>query len=382
MTDTAKKISGISIASGLLIAAVLTFVFLAPTDADADSQTDTAATTTTEGDEQEAPAAIPVEAETVEQGRIAAYISSTANLVPESSVPVLAEWEGRVASLAVEEGDRVAAGAVLAELANEDGEIALSKARIRAETQRQAFERARELHQQELLSAEAFDKTVLEHEVARQELAEAQWRLEKTVIRAPFAGRVTQRTTQLGQHVRPGDELFTIADFDPLVARIYLPEKDVLSLTEGRAVRIALRADDSVIFDGKIQQISPVVDTTTGTVKVTVEARQLPASVRPGAFVRIDIERQSVATATLVPREAVVRELKRTYAFVASDGKAEKRNLELGLEEGDNIQVVSGLAPGEQVIVAGQGGLEDGSPIKLMGNEGGNGALAAQIASR
>lgn len=381
MTDTAKTISRISIAGGLLLAAVLTFVFLYPADADADSQTDATATESSEGDEQEAPAAIPVEATTVEQGRIAAYLSATANLVPESSVSVLAEWEGRVATLAVEEGDRVAAGSILAKLAREDGEIALSKARIRADTQRHVFERARELRQQELLSAEAFDKTVLEHEVAQQELAEAEWRLEKTVIRAPFAGRVTQRTTQLGQHVRPGDELFTIADFDPLVARIYLPEKDVLSLTEGRAVRIALRADDGVTFDGKIRQISPVVDTTTGTVKVTVEARHLPTSVRPGSFVRIDIERQSVAAATLVPREAVIRELKKTYAFVANGDKAEKRTLELGLEEGDNVQVISGLTPGEWVIVAGQGGLEDGSPIKRM-TGGGETVATLQIASR
>ena len=364
MTETAKKISRASLVAGLIAAGLLTAYFLNPADVDADEAQTTAEATTEE--EEDAPVPIPVEVATVERGRIASYISSTANLVPENQVPVLAEWEGRVARLTVEEGDSVEVGEVLAELDRREGEIALQKAQVRAETQRLAFERSRQLHEQELLSSEAFDKIKLEHDVAQQELAEAEWRLEKTYIRSPFSGRVTQRTTQLGQHVRPGDELFTIADFDPLVARIYLPEKDVLSLDEGRSVRISLRADAGITFDGRIRQISPVVDTATGTVKVTVESRQTPRQVRPGAFVRIDIERESVADATLVPREAVIRELQRAFAFVAKDGLAEKRTLELGLEEGDQIQALEGIAPGEQIIVAGQGGLEDGAAIKLL----------------
>ena len=376
MTETAKKISKASFVAGLIAAGLLIAYFLNPADVDADDAQTTAEATSEE--EEDAPVPIPVEVATVERGRIASYISSTANLVPENQVPVLAEWEGRVARLAVEEGDSVGVGEVLAELDRREGEIALQKARVRAETQRLAFERSRQLHEQELLSSEAFDKVKLEHDVAQQELAEAEWRLEKTYIRSPFAGRVTQRATQLGQHVRPGDELFTIADFDPLVARIYLPEKDVLTLDEGRAVRISLRADSGIAFDGRIRQISPVVDTATGTVKVTVESRSTPRQVRPGAFVRIDIERESVADATLVPREAVIRELQRAFAFVAKDGVAEKRTLELGLEEGELVQALGGITPGEQIIVAGQGGLEDGAAIKLLESA----AAPTRVASR
>jgi multidrug efflux pump subunit AcrA (membrane-fusion protein) len=103
--------------------------------------------------------------------------------------------------------------------------------------------------------------------------------LAKTVIRAPFSARVTERFITQGQHLRPGDELFTVADYNPLVARIYLPESDVLELEEGREVRIALAANTKVSFAGRIRQIAPVVDTATGTVKVTVEAVQPPSGV-------------------------------------------------------------------------------------------------------
>lgn len=321
-------------------------------------------------DSEDEKAPIPVEATAIETGQISSYISATANLVPESEVRILAEWEGRLDRLNVEEGDRISKGQILAELAHEDGEIALNKAKIKASTARLAFERAERLKSQELISPEEFDKTALDHEIAGQEMAEAEWRYEKTLIRSPFSGRVTERMVQPGQHVRPGDELFTVADFDPLIARIYLPERDVLTLDEGRAVRISLRADSGIDFTGRIRQISPVVDTATGTVKVTVEARQVPAKVRPGAFVRIDVVRDQIADAVLMPREAVVRELQSAYVFIAKDGLAEKRPVTLGLEEDDHIQAVSGLTAGEQVIVAGQGGLKDGSAIKLIAEAG------------
>ncbi len=132
--------------------------------------------------------------------------------------------------------------------------------------------------------------------MADQELAEAQWRLEKTYIRSPFCGVITGRSVQPGQHIRPGDELFVVADFDPLVARIYMPEKDVLELSEGRMVRLALRADEKIRFDGKIRQISPVVDTATGTVKVTVEVVGAPKEVGPAP--------SSGSTSSRTPRKA------------------------------------------------------------------------------
>jgi RND family efflux transporter MFP subunit len=206
----------------------------------------------------------------------------------------------------------------------------------------------------------------MDSEVAQQEVAEAEWRLAKTVIRAPFDSRVTERFITLGQHLRPGDELFTVADYDPLIARIYLPESDVVELEEGREVRIASAANPDLAFTGRIRQLAPVVDTATGTVKVTVEAVDPPPSVRPGAFVSIGIVRERHDAALLVPRESVIRELREAHVFVASDGAAVKRAVTLGIEEEDRIEVLSGVEPGETVVTAGQGGLDDGQKIKIL----------------
>jgi len=317
-----------------------------------------------EGDDGKTP--VPVEVAAVSEGTVSAYISSTANLVAENEVKVLSEVEGRVLTLRVEEGDWVKNGQVLATLVRDDEQIAFKKAQLQQTNARAAFDRAKELVDRELISREDFDKLTIDYEIAGQELAEAEWALKKTTIVAPFSGRVTARMTQLGQHVRPGDELFQITDFDPLIARIYLPERDVLGLEEGRTVQIRLDAADQVSFAGRIRQISPVVDTSTGTVKVTVEATEPPNLVRPGSFVSVNIVRESHPEALLLPREAVLRELQKAHVFVAEDDVAEKRSVTLGLEEGDLIEVISGVEAGDQVIVAGQGGLKDGSAVKIL----------------
>ena len=317
--------------------------------------------------EKKAKEPVPVSVAAVTPGSVSSYLSATANLVPDNEVQVLTEAEGRVASLLADEGDWIQKGQSLAVLHRDDAEIALNKARVRHANAVLSFERSEKMSQEGLISEVDYEKSRMERDLAAQEVAEAELRLSKTTIRAPFAGRITMRTVETGQHVRPGESLFKIADFEPLVAAIHLPEKDVLALKPGREARITLKADETVRFRGRIRQISPVVDLATGTVKVTVEAlRPFPESVRPGGFVTVAIVRETRPSALLLPRQAVLRELQSAHVFVAKNGVAEKRNVTLGLEEGDRIEIRSGLAAGERVIVAGQGSLRHGSPVRAL----------------
>lgn len=326
---------------------------------------------TKEGEEEEkAKAPVPVEIAAIAAGEISAYITTTANLVAENEVRLLSEVEGRLARLLVDEGDYVRAGQHLASLVRDDEEINLRKTELKETNARLAFERGQDLIGKELISREEFDKFQMDFEIAQQEKAEAAWRLQKTTIKAPFAGQISERMIQVGQNLRMGDELFQLTDLDPLVARIFLPERDVIGLEDGGDVRITLNADSETRFEGRIRQVSPVVDTATGTIKVTVEAVEPPKAVRSGSFVTIDIVRETRSAAVLVPREAVLRELQSAHVFVFSEeGTAEKRELELGLEEGLWVQAVAGLAVGDNVIVAGQGGLKEGASVKLVGAE-------------
>ena len=321
--------------------------------------------------EEKKKAPVPVSVAAVETGTVSSYIRSTANLVSDNEVKILTESDGRIARLLVDEGAWVSKGQTLATLDREDTGIDLAKREVKLENARLAFERGERMLGEGLISQELYEKLRMENEMARQEVAEGRYNIGKTAIRAPFSGRITGRIVEQGQHLRAGEELFVLADFDPLVAFIHLPEREVLGLRPGRETRITLKADESVRFTGRIRQISPVVDPGTGTVKVTVEAvNPLPAAVRPGGFVTIDIIRESRSGAVLVPRQAVLRELQSAHVFVAKNGIAEKRAVRLGLEEGESIETLAGLKPGERVIVAGQGSLKQGSPVEILGNNG------------
>ena len=374
MTEKAKKRFRIISLVAMLVIVASAVIWVSAQTTDEATEGETAEQSSTEAvdgaendaepeEDEELP--VPVEVAEVTTGTISSYISATANLVAEDQVKVLSEAEGRIERLDVEEGDRVKKGQVLAVLVQDEARIAKSKVELKAANADAALERARNSFEQGLISSEAFDKLIMDQKLARQEVAEAEWQLAKTVIRAPFTGRITERFITLGQHLRPGDELFTVADYDPLVARIYLPERDVIELEEGREVRITAAAETQLSFIGRIRQIAPVVDTATGTVKVTVEAVQPPSGVRPGAFVSIDIVRERHATALLLPRESVIRELRTAHVFVTDEDVAVKKAVTLGIEEGDVVEVLTGLDEGDAVVIAGQGGLDDGQKIKV-----------------
>jgi len=302
---------------------------------------------------------------TVEQGTISAYITATANLVPENEVKVAAEAEGKVVRLNVEEGDVVSKGHRLLQLDTTDASLAVEKAELVLRNATLGLERAQRMAAERLISAEELDKVRYERDVASHALDESRRRLAKTTVRAPFDARVTLRNVQVGQAVKPGQELFTLADFEPLVARIFLPEREVFNLEVGQDARLTLKAREDVSFRGRILRISPMVDAASGTVKVTVEAVQPPRSVRPGAFVRVGIVRETHREALLIPRPAVIRELQETYVYVADGELARRRTVRLGIEEGQNLQVLDGLQAGETVVTSGQGSLRNEAPIKL-----------------
>lgn len=353
----------LSVSAGLVAAAVLAAVVLSGGADDANGAEKT-------GEKADEKAPVPVEVIAAREGAIAAYVSATANLVAENDVTVLAEIDGRVTALNVDEGQRVGRGQVLARLDPSDEEIALKKAQLRHANAKSVYERGRDLMDKDLISREEHDRLTVDFQVSSQEMAEAEWALAQTVVRAPFSGRVTARHIQRGQHLRQGDQLFQITDFDPLIARIYLSETDIVGLEPGTAVRIMLNANPDFELEAKIRQISPVVDTATGTVKVTIEANAPPPEVRPGSFVSIHVVRETHAEALLVPREAILRELQASHVFVTDGETVSKRTVTVGLEESGDVEILEGLDQGEQVVIAGQGGLREGAEIRILGAEG------------
>ncbi|MFQ5790610.1 MAG: efflux RND transporter periplasmic adaptor subunit [Acidobacteriota bacterium] len=313
---------------------------------------------------------VPVEVLEARQGSISRVLTSSATVEAEQSAQVLAKVEGMVTAVKVREGDLVRGGQVLALLEEGEKKLALERARLKLGKAEAEYNRAKLSVERQLISRYDFEKALFDRDLAASELMTAELELTYTQVRAPFAGRVTEKLVIAGKTVKKGDHLFSLADFDSLIARLFLPERDVFQLKVGQRVELGLESLAQAKFEGRIGAISPVVDPKTGTVKVTVDVTDPSASlgsgIRPGAFVRVQIMTDTHEDAVLVPKLALVREDGENFVYLAVMGKAIKRPVRLGYTSNGEVEVVEGVRAGDQVVVAGQTSLREHAAVEIL----------------
>jgi RND family efflux transporter MFP subunit len=245
------------------------------------------------------------------------------------------------------------------------------------------YERARRLHEQQLTSEEEFESIRRQWEEAVHAADLAELLLSRTVIRAPFSGRILRRHLDLGATVSDGTAVYDLADLDPLYADVNVPEQQVSRLSPGQQVRLV--ADPSGrVTSARIERIAPVVDVSTGTVKVTLTVDG-NTDLRPGSFTRVEIVTDTHQNALVVVRASLVAEGRRWYVFRVKDDGTHVERLEVvrGYEEGDKVEVLetvnaeSALGPGDRVVVVGASALTDGAAILVVQPEEAEGEASA-----
>ncbi len=348
-----------------------------------------------------------VELATATRDRISSNVTSTANLRALREVDVAARSEGVVQAVLVEEGDFVNEGQVLCRLDDTQLQIRLELARERLaqarfqsekaktrqekaasqiENTRKEVARLQRAFDEQLISARELDQAKyrldeLEHdervsssenrefvhrvEELDAEIKQAQLEIARTQIRAPFAGHVTQRTVELGRTIRNLDPLFKLGAFSPLFADVHLSEREARQVKPGQAASVRLGGDESIQSAGKVARISPVVDQSSGTVKVTVELNPSGSGLKPGAFVRVDIQTDTRPDAILIPKKALIEEDGTHFVFVANGETVKRTKVALGYESAGQVEIRQGVAAGDKVVLAGQGTLKDGGKIKV-----------------
>jgi membrane fusion protein (multidrug efflux system) len=306
-----------------------------------------------------------VAVEPASRGSIATYYSATASLDPDKQADILARTSGVVEQLLAEEGDRVVTGQVLLHI--EDAEYRHRKTLAEADVDqnRLRFERAQALLAQGLTSTEAYETARRDLRSAEAALELAELELSYTDVRAPFTGRVVRRFVDLGQNASSGTQLFTLADMSRLLARVHVPAKEFRRIRQDQPVHLVVTSSGDQLT-GRIDLVSPMVDPDSGTIKVTVEVTEYPATTRPGDFVEVSIVTDRHEGALLVPRVAVVSERGQQSIYVASGDTAQQRTVEVGFQDDESAEIVSGLDDGEMVVVQGQRALRDGQPIRIL----------------
>jgi RND family efflux transporter MFP subunit len=213
----------------------------------------------------------------------------------DQEVVVSSRIGGIVETIAVDRGSAVTAGQVLATLDPREADATVREAKEDMELAKAEFDRAQSLTASKVMSTADLDQKKAQYAVAVARWEKAKTLRDYTVIRAPFAGIVTEKYARIGQKVieDKGEPLFKITAVEPLLARVYLPEEELLNVKLGERVEVVAERFPDAKTTGEVQFISPAVDPASGTFQVVVRVRREAARsvLRPGIAVRIRFTR-------------------------------------------------------------------------------------------
>jgi RND family efflux transporter MFP subunit len=280
-----------------------------------------------------------------------------------------------------EEGQRVAAGQVLARLETDRLKLEVARAKADADKAQEAHARNTRVFEKNLISKDMYDQSRFALESSQAAYKLTRLTLDESEIRAPIAGVVSARLIKAGNTIAAGSPVYRITRMDRLRAFIYVPERDIHKLAAAQPVALSVDAWPGKEFKGAVQRVNPVVDAQSGTVKVTVAMAPGQPQLKPGMFGRVEIRYDRRETAVLVPKDAVLTEDAAQSVFVIAQNKAHRRPIKTGYADAENYEVLDGLKAGEQVVTTGQANLKDDGRVEVVNAPAPAGSSAAPVAA-
>lgn len=288
---------------------------------------------------------------------------------PNRIVNVAAEVSGQIGAYGpgIEEGKPVEAGAVILEIDKALLKAAVDRTQAELEFEEQDFLRMQELFEKGVSTQTELDRARTNLAVARAHRNTAREHLDRATIKAPISGTLNDLPQEIGQYVQPGDPVAQIVDIETAKVRVQVPEKDIryLSLGDGVPVQVdPLGAD--VLVDGTITFIGELADPASRTTPVEVSVSNQAGTFRSGQIVSVHLTRRVLQDAIMIPLAAVIPlEEGRVVYVVNAQNQAERREVTLGLMRGRHVQVLSGLAPGDRLIVNGHRFVGPGQSVSV-----------------
>ncbi len=312
------------------------------------------------------PTGLPVKAVTVKVGKVSDEVTAVGTLLADESVIIRSEIDGRIVGLHFEEGQAVTAGARLVTLDNSEYEAQSAAVRADLKTEEQRLARTRELHQQNFISKDALDVQLGNVDRLKARLAEADSRVAKTQIRAPFSGTVGLRMVSPGAYVKAGEDIVRLESIGSIKADFRIPELFMSKIRPGQEVVLRLDAYPGEEFGGRVYAVEPVVDDRTRTVLMRARIPNKSNKLKPGMFVRVAVTLANRPNAIIVPEQSIWPQGRDTFVFRVVEGKAALTKIEIGNRQPGQVEVTAGLAPSDVVITEGQIKLRDGAPVMVM----------------
>ena len=309
------------------------------------------------------PPAMPVEVAAARTDTVVDAILASGQIEAIQSIEIRPDIEGRLAQILVREGAEVTRGAPLFKV--DDGELKAEVARAEADRDlaRQALERTRRL-----MGQQASSQADLERAEATARSSQAQYellslRLSRTTVRAPFGGVVGQRFVSLGDYVTTASRLAAIQTVHPQRAVFQVPERYADRLKVGQNVVFRVASLPGREFAGVVDFVDPVVQLPGRTILVKAEVPNGKRELQAGMFIEARLATNVRTGAIVIPEDAVLPLQGLSFVWVARDGKATRRQVDLGVRTPGWVEARKGIDGGDLVVVGGQERLSEGAPV-------------------
>lgn len=306
---------------------------------------------------------MPVDVDTARRQAVVDAVRATGRIEAEQAIELRPDQEGRVTELLFAEGQFVEKGAALVK--TDDAVLRAQAERVKADRDlaQQQLERVRRLRAQNASSPADLERAEAAARSAEAALALLELQIERTTVRAPFAGVVGQRFISVGDYVTTGTRLVTLQTVDPQRAVIEVPERHAVRLRRGQTVEFSVAAHIGRVFRGQVEFIDPVVENQNRTILVKARASNPNGLLKPGMFIEARLATDRRANAIVVPEDAIQPLRTANVVWAVVDGKASRRVVQLGVRSAGVVEILSGVEAGEGVVVGGLERMGEGLPV-------------------
>lgn len=306
---------------------------------------------------------MPVETTAARADTVEDAILATGQIEAMQQVELRPDVDGRVVRLLFAEGQRVSAGEPLVKI--DDAELAAQVARAEAERDlaRQALARTRQLVTDRAAAPADLERAEATARSAEASLDLLALRLERTTVRAPFAGVIGQRLVSLGDVVTSQSRLLTLQTVSPARVTFTVPERYATALRRGQQVTFRVAALPGRTFTAQVDFVDPVVTLPSRTIAVKAVTPNGDGALNPGMFLEARLATSLRPNATVIPEEAVIPSAAASFVWVVVDGQVTRRDVELGVRTPGFVEILRGVELGEQVVVGGTDRLSEGAKV-------------------
>ncbi len=297
------------------------------------------------------------------QDTVVDAIVATGGIEALQQIALRPEVDGRVVGLLFREGARVDSGTPLVKI--DDAELKAQVARARADRDlaRQALERTRQLLADRAAAPADMERAEAQARVAQASLDLLELRLERTTVRAPFTGVIGQRRVSIGDYVTSQTQLLDLQTVAPVRAVFTVPERYARQLRQGQQVAFRVAALPGRDFSGRVDFVDPAVTLPGRTITVKALAANRDGALQPGMFIEVRLATETRPDAVVIPEEAIAPTTGGAFVWVIVDGKATRRDVELGVRAPGFVEIRHGVDVGEPVVVGGVDRLFEGAPV-------------------